>query len=72
MAQAVDAWSLHGALEQVLSVVRECPMDANLAQGHLRVGVNFVAGFHEALALLLAGSHDAAAEFSGPFDSSLF
>jgi hypothetical protein len=44
---------LLGTLKKTFCVGRERAMVANLARGHLRVGVDFVAGFVEVLALLL-------------------
>jgi hypothetical protein len=42
-----------GTLEQTICLGQKRAMDANLAGGHLRVGVDFVAGSVEALALCL-------------------
>jgi hypothetical protein len=42
---------LLGTLKQTFCVGQERVMDSSLARGHLRVGVNYVAGFVDVLAL---------------------
>ena len=59
-----QALLLHGPLQEVLGLGAQLTMGANLARGHLRVGVYLLAGFPEALALALAGSHHPAANLS--------
>ena len=56
-----EALLLHGALKQAFGVGAEFAMGTNLARGHLRVGINFLAGFSEALPLVFAGGHHAVA-----------
>src|ERR1700679_4176156 len=50
---------LHGALEESLGVGRELAVGANLAGGHLRIGVDFFAVLAESGALALARGKDA-------------
>jgi hypothetical protein len=56
-----EALLLHGALQQALGIGAQFAVGANLARGHLRVGVDFFAGLSEALPLALARGHHAVA-----------
>lgn len=53
---------LHSALEQTFGIGTQFAVGADLARGHLRVGIDFFAGFLESLSLSIAGSHDTGAD----------
>jgi hypothetical protein len=58
---------LHGALEETFGIGAEFAMCANLAGGHLRVGVDSISGFCKSRALPFSSSHDPRANFGGAF-----
>jgi hypothetical protein len=51
LGAGTETLPLLGTLKQTFCVGQERAMDANLARGHLRAGVDFLAGFVEVLAL---------------------
>lgn len=57
----------HGALEKALGIRAEFAVGADLARGHLRVGVDFFSGFFEAIALTIARGLDAVANLRRTF-----
>jgi hypothetical protein len=64
MGAGGESLLLHGALEQMLGIGAQLAIGANLTGGHLRVGVDFLAEFAEALALTFAGGENTGADFS--------
>ena len=63
-----EALLLHGTLKEAFSVGAQLAIGADLARGHLRIGVNFFAVLLESLALPLAGYHNAGADLGRALD----
>src|SRR5271157_4212790 len=59
---------LHGALEEALGVGAQLAVGANLAGGHLRVGVDLLAEFSKSLPLAFAGSKHTGANLGRALD----
>ena len=68
MGAGGQALLLHGALQQALGVGAQFAVGANLAGGHLRVGVDFLADFLNRCALAFAGGQHAGANLGRALD----
>ena len=63
MGASGEALLLHGSFKQTLGIRTEFTVCANLPGCHLRIGIEVVAGFVEALTLPFARGHHTSANF---------